>query len=785
MNENTERYARPRKFQGSNKLGGGNRGRGGGGGRFRGRGGRGGGHRRDEGSNEREMEPESQGFEQGGDEGSPRPEFADRREREFGVRVWQMAWTTPVDRAVLRELDHIRPGSNAKEMATELLQSLLRLNPTRRESFFSLGYADRTHGVVLDAYKPGELETELAHWHRFGQAMASMRRRQGDVAEKPDLQPLMESQEIAQHLLPILLRQSLREGKLEATVQTLESVLAAGTPGEATAELLRSTLSEILHRAERPRENMDTAAVLDLLRRCTMLPGFGHLAAEIRAPFHRSIGKLRQHLKEFDEAAEQYRLALQIAGEGQTLASVLHFDLAACMLHIRGVPDLEPVGNRGDVAVAMSHLDLATADAQRASFNAFFARGILRFEQGKFTEASMDFRAALERLEHYRNPLPVTLARIRYFLGLTLLRAGHEEDREEAVRHLELALDRLRLDIEVLEEIVPLLRDHNPKVALRALSKIDVNSATDPQLILAVASLHQLLGDAEGALKLTSMALERTEEMDLRKDALLIELRSFNMMGERENARDAIYDLRDLCYQSDDFKLWEDVITDSDRVGQALDRGRILSEQAELLGHVPGRESDRHGLVRQIARRYLDRAESHWRIAGLQLLKDVARHEPKVFERDVRETEASIGVEVPRFDRSTGLKAREVLKRAPSILVIGGDEHQDRREDDLDAIAAEWGAEADWWQTDYVNPDRVLDRLRDHLTARQPDGILLLHWNREEVIREARKHARTYRVPTRFIHYVGMESLRQGIGDLLVAASSARYEDTEPSSGEG
>ena len=78
----------------------------------------------------------------------------------------------------------------------------------------------------------------------------------------------------------------------------------------------------------------------------------------------------------------------------------------------------------------------------------------------------------------------------------------------------------------------------------------------------------------------------------------------------------------------------------------------------------------------------------------------------------------------------------------------------------------------EWWPTDYVNPDRVLDKLQEHLNSRQPDGLLLLHWNREELVRELRKLAKTYRVATRFCIYVGAQSLRAGVADLMDAVAA-------------
>lgn len=697
-----------------------------------------------------------------------------------------MNWQSALDRLTLREVDTNGGNASRQESVAELIHSLIRLNPSRSESYFHLGYAAGAFDLKVEAVQPEELDAAASRWYRFGEALALLTRRdrrprRGEEDEEgtapampaePDLGPLLEDPTIAAELLPIILRRSLQSGDLEESVRTLETVLSTGANDEKTSELLRSTLSEILRRAERPRENLDTNTVLGLLHRCMALPGFENQPSELRAPFHRTLGKLQQHVENYDEAADEFRRALEIAGEGHTLASVLHFDLAGCLLRIRGVPDLEPVADRGDVTQAMKHLDEATADVKKASFNAFFTRGILRFEKEDYTNAAHDFQAALERIEMYRNPLPVTLARIRYFLALALLRGGtDEEGREEAIKQLERALDRVRPSLETLEELLPLLREHNPRTAVRALSRIDLTHTEDPAVVIGVGNQYRELGDAEGALKVAEMALEKIEDIDMRKQALLLELRCFNMLGERENARDAIYDLRDLCYQSGDLQLWEEVIFDDDRSGQALDRGRVLAERLELLNRLPERDAERAELIREIADGYLNRAEPHWRVTGLRTLKEANRAHPGEFEDDLAKAQASLGAVEQDYDGSMARRAQEALGRTPSVVVLGGDEHQDRREDDLDAIASEWGIEAEWWPTDYVNPDRVFERLKEHLTAHQPDGILLLHSNREELIREVRKYCRSYRIPTRFAHHAGPESLRQGVGELLEAAT--------------
>jgi tetratricopeptide (TPR) repeat protein len=681
-----------------------------------------------------------------------------------------MAWETPLDRVVLKEIDLSGYSPVRQHEAGTMVQALVRLNPSRPESYFALGYANGSHGIALEAYKPEELQGAEAVWFKFGQTLGKLRHpKEGE--EKPDIRALLSEPIVAKEILPILLRQSLGNGDLEEAVNTLEAVLANGAPDGETAELLRGTLSEVLRRAERPGENFDPTAVQSLLQRCMGLQGFDSLPPEIRAPFHRALGKLKQHLEQFSEASDHFKKALEVAGEGHTLASVLHFDLAACALGLRGVPDLEPQQDRKGSEEALAHLDQATADARSASFNAFFTRGILRFERGMNAEAAQDFQDALQRIEQYRNPLPVTLARIRFFLALSLLREGKPEMQEEASRQLETALERLRPGPDQLKELLPLLEEKSPRAAARLLSRVDIAHMSDPKQLLEMGKHFQRLGDTDSALKIAEQCLEHSEDLVVRKDALLIELRAFNMAGERENAADALYDLRDVCYQSGDLAFWEKVIFDDDRVGQALDRARVLSERAELLTRMRGREKERNDVIRQLADLYLSRAEPGWKLVGLRLLKDAYREHPDAFEADLKKAQAEAPKDERPDDRSSADKAKEALGRRPTIMVIGGDEHQTRGEDDLATLGSEWGFDGDWWPTDYVNPDRVLDKLQEHLNSRQPDGLLLLHWNREELVRELRKLAKTYRVATRFVIYVGPQSLRAGVADLMDAVT--------------
>ena len=54
---------------------------------------------------------------------------------------------------------------------------------------------------------------------------------------------------------------------------------------------------------------------MDYLRMEGELNFVHFLPPEIRAPFHRALGKLKQHVEQFDEAAKHFEKALEVAGE--------------------------------------------------------------------------------------------------------------------------------------------------------------------------------------------------------------------------------------------------------------------------------------------------------------------------------------------------------------------------------------------------------------------------------------------------------------------------------------
>ena len=115
------------------------------------------------------------------------------------------------------------PTPTAATEVSELLQDVLRMNPSRPESYFPLGYASVTLDLSLEAYPAEELDQDLAIWHQFGAAIAKLRsNRDQEGSDRPDFAPLLQNNRIAQDLLPFLLKQSLASNDLEESVRILE-----------------------------------------------------------------------------------------------------------------------------------------------------------------------------------------------------------------------------------------------------------------------------------------------------------------------------------------------------------------------------------------------------------------------------------------------------------------------------------------------------------------------------------------------------------------------------------
>ncbi|MEW6747056.1 MAG: hypothetical protein AB1486_30335 [Planctomycetota bacterium] len=684
-----------------------------------------------------------------------------------------MGWEGALDRLVLQQIDNAARGVARPEEVRDLVNELLQLAPERARSYYHLGLA----GVLLDAslfeHRPQEFDPALRRWFTFGRLMALARRRAHarvvEMLHTPECIELLEEPEIARTVVPIVLRTAFEDGDLDLVVTALEKLV--GGRGEHH-DAFREALAEILRRVERSRDRADEEALKSLLVRCRDLPSFASMPGDVRAPIHRAIGRILQHSGEWEQARQEFSNCLRITGEGHTLASVLHFDLAACYLEVRGVPDLEPDPDREDSSEAIRHLDMATADPRFASFNAYFARGVLRYEKEDFAHAASDFERALDKIQSYRNPLPVTLARIRYYLAVSLFGSGREEDYPKAARLIDQAIERVSPDLADFHRVHDKLHATDREVALRFLDAIDVGREESGSQLLGLAREYLDLGEPERALKTADRAVALPAATDERVDALKLKLRATTILGSREAAHDAFLDLREHLLSHGRFQELERILRDEGESGLALDHFTRQGELNDVLQLMEGRTPDRVEAMLSLARHLRGDNDALSAALAVALLEEAAVYSPERVSSDLEEARklAEHLRVVPLTDsvaRELADRARRLLGHDPRLVVIGGNEAQRRKLDSFEEFKDHLGIEAEWWFADAAHPQRPLDLVKERLRGSRVDGVILLQWNRLDTAVPTRHLCRSHKVACRQLTYVGFMSLKMAIADLL------------------
>ena len=102
--------------------------------------------------------------------------------------------------------------------------------------------------------------------------------------------------------------------------------------------------------------------------------------------------------------------------------------------------------------------------------------------------------------------------------------------------------------------------------------------------------------------------------------------------------------------------------------------------------------------------------------------------------------------------------------RTPRVLVVGGNERQRRHHARLEKLAAEWGFESEWLETNYTSPQKTVATIQDRV-QKGVDVLVLLHWNRHETTEPALELARAAGVPARTVHYAGFTSLQVALAE--------------------
>ncbi|HEX6812062.1 MAG TPA: hypothetical protein VF384_10605, partial [Planctomycetota bacterium] len=313
------------------------------------------------------------------------------------------------------------------------------------------------------------------------------------------------------------------------------------------------------------------------------------------------------------------------------------------------------------------------------------------------------------------------------------------------------------------------LKKLDRRLALRFLDAVDIGRGSSADQLLFVALEYLSLGEAPPALVAARRVLEVSVDLDQRIEALRVTLTAHNMLGARDMARASYVEMRELLHQRGKFGQLEKLLRNEDFVGQALDHLEIKMELAALYEELEGRDYDRAQLQVSIARSLRARKDVEALQQAHGMLAEVSCGFPELAKDELTAIEKllSLNDQTPASADSGKHAVQALTKslgRAPRVLVVGGNERQRRHHPRLDSLAGEWGFSAEWIETNYTSPQKVVSTIADRVRS-GIDLLVMLHWNRHETTEPALEIARSAGVPARIVHYAGFTSLQVALAE--------------------
>lgn len=693
-----------------------------------------------------------------------------------------MAWESALDRLVLRQIHLAEEGKLSDPELRRLVAEYASLASARPQVQFHCGYARTLLGLDFAAPK----SANERRWFEFGRLKGHLRRDEtsffDDVASNDALLlDLLAIPAIAAQLLPTLIRRWFAAGDFERAVRSLELIDASEEQTSEAHMLVDAALLDLLARIEKNSIPIESEGSLRrALRRAMTLNSYPSLGPLERGRFERAIGQSHLATCEWEEAEQRFESARTLM-VGSCGGGALRRDLgllqALARLRITRLGDLEPMQQRDgrDEAVAILNASLDpntqgnTSDHNLIAPRVHYARGILAYEARQLDTAISDFEAALTALDNISDHDALELAkRASFWLGASLLAANVHEDERRAARCIERGLDCVVPDVATFYEVFDPLRRVDAKLALRFLDRIDLGRGASPENVLLVGLEYQTLGEPEPALRAAARVLEIATDLDHRVDAYKLQLTAHNMQGDRDKAREAWMEMRDLLYHRGAFTELERTLRDEALVGQALDHLEIKVELADLYEEMEGKDWDRANLKVQIARAFKARKDVEDLRQAIGLLEEVDVQFPELCNEDLENLQKLLelkdGAELDRGRNPMDAFAA-ALGHRPRILVVGGNERQRKHHPRLEELAAAWNFEAEWWMANYASPQKLVAQIEGRLD--RCDLLVLLHWNRHETTEPALERARAKAVPARTIFYAGFTSLQVGLEEVV------------------
>jgi tetratricopeptide (TPR) repeat protein len=687
-----------------------------------------------------------------------------------------MAWETALDRLLLQQVHLVEKG----ELSLDTLQAQLAdygaLAGERAGCAFLNGYA----AALVGANDGAGQGAGARRWRLFGKLRALDRKgRREEIAgllqDPQALLDVLQDPQVAGSVLPLVVRSLFWSGDVKLAVRAI-AFLAAEPAGGELDVIVDAALTDLLGRLETRVDTDDQESTAAMLGKVLAMAGFERLPADVRSRYHRALAERLLAASEWDAAREAALRAEVFAAEHPLLASAAAQVAALADLRVHDVLEVEPRENRPERSAALDRLRQVAADPSSAAPEAVYLRSLLAYETGDLQVAVRGFDRALAGLRRLEGRDVAVRDRARFFLAAALLSQGDPTESSRALKLMEQALDSVKPDLESFYSVHEALKTHDRKLALRFLDAVDVGRGSSPDQLLFVALEYVGLGEAQPALMAARRVLEVAVNLDQRVEALRVVLTAHNMLGESDQARACYAELRELLQQRGKFDVLEKLLHNEEFVGQALDHLEIKVELAAVYEELEGRDYDRAQLLVGIARSLKARKDVEALQQAHGLLAEVQCSFPELAQEDLQAIEKLLALHdatpcVEDAGAAAVAALTKALGRKPRVLVVGGNERQRAHHPKLEKLASAWGFEAEWMETNYTSPQKIVGAIGDRMRSGL-DTLLLLHWNRHETTEPALELARSANVPARTVHYAGFTSLQVALAEQLQRVAS-------------
>ena len=683
-----------------------------------------------------------------------------------------MNWENALDRLLLQQIHLAEKGTQKADVVRQQLLDYWQCAPRRPGSSFLIGYAR----ALLNWDLPSVGDDESSRrWSLFGTVRAydhsGERERIGEALQNPQmLLDLLGDATVACNVLPLVVRSLFWSGDIKVAVRAIQYLAAESGSGELDT-IVDAALTDLLGRLEVRVDTDDQESTAAIIGKVLEVSGFERLPADVRARYHKELGKRMLDASEWQKAITEAERAERLAHGNKVLASAAACVAALGELREHDVVSCEPRQDRPERDKVLGRLQHVAEDPDHACAEAVYLRSLLAYETGDLPAAARGFEraiAGMRRLEERDGPMR---DRAKFFQASALLTAGDATDATRALRLMEQALATVKPDLDSFYSVHEALKKLDRRLALRFLDAVDIGRGSSPDQLLFVALEYLSLGEAPPALRAARRVLEVSVDLDQRIEALRVVLTSHNMLGARDMARAAYVEMRELLQQRGKFGQLEKLLRNEDFVGQALDHLEIKVELAALYEELEGRDYDRAQLQVGIARSLRARKDAEALQQARGLLEEVACGYPELARDDLTAIEKLLALNdqtpcSPDSGKHATMALAKILGRPPRVLVVGGNERQRRHHPRLVSLAAEWGFTAEWLETNYTSPQKVVSTIADRVRG-GIDVLMMLHWNRHETTEPALEIARAAGVPARIVHYAGFTSLQVALVEQL------------------